>query len=352
MRKLASIQKIEKITPIPNADRVECAHILGWEVVVGKNSFKENDLCVFFEIDSLLPEWECFEFLRKSTWMEKEKRFRIRTCVLAKQVSQGFAIPIDDTVLSILKVDSTVELAIDDDVTTAFDVKKYVPEIPAEMLECATEFSWPISITEEARIQSQPTLLQKLLGMEYYIASKLNGESASILLKPEDEIIGFHVCGHNYSYKNTPQTKSFWQIEDKYKAKNKLNEFFERTGVMLGLQGELVGPGIRKNHLGLDELDLYIFNVWDVSNRRRFGLDDAMDIVENIGMKFVPVIERKHCFDHTQSSLLALANGNYIEDGFSKAGKNKREGIVVRSIDMKNSFKVISNSFLLDNKDE
>lgn len=34
MRKLASIQKIISLTPIPNADRIELAQVLGWECVV------------------------------------------------------------------------------------------------------------------------------------------------------------------------------------------------------------------------------------------------------------------------------------------------------------------------------
>ena len=35
-RKLASIQRIWKIEPIDGADRIELAHILGWQCVVNK----------------------------------------------------------------------------------------------------------------------------------------------------------------------------------------------------------------------------------------------------------------------------------------------------------------------------
>ena len=37
MRKLASIQKIRKIEPIDGADRLELAHVLGWQCVVKKD---------------------------------------------------------------------------------------------------------------------------------------------------------------------------------------------------------------------------------------------------------------------------------------------------------------------------
>jgi RNA ligase (TIGR02306 family) len=54
-RKLASIQRIINLTPIDGADAIETATILGWSVVVKKGEFKIGDLCVYFEIDSLLP---------------------------------------------------------------------------------------------------------------------------------------------------------------------------------------------------------------------------------------------------------------------------------------------------------
>ena len=48
MRKLASVQKIGKITPIEGADRIELVHVLGWQVVAKKGEFKEGDYCVYF----------------------------------------------------------------------------------------------------------------------------------------------------------------------------------------------------------------------------------------------------------------------------------------------------------------
>ena len=36
-RKLASVQRIYKIDPIECADRIELAHVLGWQCVVNKD---------------------------------------------------------------------------------------------------------------------------------------------------------------------------------------------------------------------------------------------------------------------------------------------------------------------------
>ena len=117
MRKLATVQKISKVEKIENADKIEKVYVNGWEVVVKKGEFKENDLIVFVEIDSIVPERPEFEFLR-------DRKFRIRTVKLRKQISQGLVCP-----LSILPNKKWKE---GDDVTDILGVKKYDPELEEE----------------------------------------------------------------------------------------------------------------------------------------------------------------------------------------------------------------------------
>ena len=62
-RKLATIRQITKIIPIEGADNIELAKIDGWQCIVKKGKFKENDLGIYFEIDSFLPCIEPFLFL-------------------------------------------------------------------------------------------------------------------------------------------------------------------------------------------------------------------------------------------------------------------------------------------------
>ena len=87
-RKLASIQRIVSLSPIKDADLIEKAVVLGWELVVAKkDKFKVGELCVYVEIDSILPSKPEFEFLR-------ERKFRIRTIKLKGQVSSGIIFPL------------------------------------------------------------------------------------------------------------------------------------------------------------------------------------------------------------------------------------------------------------------
>lgn len=335
MRKLASIQQIKYKKEIPNADAIERIGVLGWECVSKKGEFEENDKCVYFEIDSLLPEIEVFEFLRKSCYRKDLKKFRLKSVKLRGQLSQGLALP-----MSLFP--NLSDLEVGTDLTDIIGVEKYEPPIPAQIQGDAKSFVWPISKTDEVRVQTDEglELVSNLLGSPYYISLKLDGTSCSFIIDPSDN--EFHVCGRNYSYKQKPN-HSFWKINEKYEIEQKLRSL----GGNLALQGECVGPGIQQNKLGLNSIDYYIFNIVDTSSRKRLCLKDCLDISKEIKINFVPILEQGDNFNYDAVQLLEKAKGKYREH-FENAKQNQeREGIVIRSLCSEISFKAINNDFLL-----
>lgn len=87
-RSLAHIEKIVDIKPISGADQIEMCQVLGWECVIAKkDNFKVGDLVVYIEVDSIVPEKPEFEFLR-------DRKFRVKTIKLRKQISQGLVLPL------------------------------------------------------------------------------------------------------------------------------------------------------------------------------------------------------------------------------------------------------------------
>src|SRR5882672_5241808 len=87
-RKLVTIQSIDALDPITGADNVVRARVMGWNVVVKKDEFSVGDPCVFFEIDSVLPNGPSWsEFMRP-------RGFRVRTIKLRGVLSQGLALPV------------------------------------------------------------------------------------------------------------------------------------------------------------------------------------------------------------------------------------------------------------------
>jgi hypothetical protein len=72
IRELAYVVKIDDIKPIAGRDRVECAVVGGWTIMVRKNQFHVGDPGIYFEIDSQVPAKEPFMFL-------ESKHFKIKT---------------------------------------------------------------------------------------------------------------------------------------------------------------------------------------------------------------------------------------------------------------------------------
>lgn len=114
MRKLASIQVIERLDPIEGKDRIELATVLGWHVIVKKGEFAVGGPCVYIEIDSVLPPKPEFEFLAP-------KKYRIRTMKMGGAISQGICFPL--TILPVGHYDQG------DDVTGLIGVTQYEPEM-------------------------------------------------------------------------------------------------------------------------------------------------------------------------------------------------------------------------------
>lgn len=357
---LASIQKISEIRPIPNADNIEVAKVLGWEVVVRKGEFKVEDLCIYIEIDSILPKEAWSEFLFKH---DEDKEYRLRTIKLKGQISQGLVLPLtihngDCYVLT--GPDYGEKFYIGQDVTDVLEIKKYEKPTPTINLggQKIRTRSFPnfVPKTDEIRIQSAPELLNKLNGKPYYITQKLDGTSATFY-KYQGK---FGVCSRNMDLgdpstpkgfwqfikreirklvgktkKSIPSFNVYWKIADKYNIKEWLPEGY-------AIQGEICGPGIQGNKMGLNENELFIFNVYIIDSRKYIFPPHSGDGNKLLSefIKLVPIIEIDSDFQYTLEQLTTKSKGTYQNGA-------PQEGIVVRDIDQTISFKVVNNDFLL-----
>lgn len=339
MRKLASVQVVNEIRPIENADAIECAVVLGWTVVVKKGEFKIGDKCVFFEIDSILPNEEKYSFL---DYKEEYNGYRLKTVRLRGQLSQGLALPIN-----IFELPEDIEIGTD--LTEQLKIRKYEPPVPEEVGAKPSNRVWEIPKTDEERYQSNPSLVDALKGKEYYASVKLDGTSTTVILNINDENEPeVNVCGRNTCYEENPNNK-YWAAAMKYNMKEKILEHYNKTGKRLAFQGELIGPKIQGNKMGLTENDLYIFNVWIAEGKQPYekcDIDTALSIVKGLELKFVP-IELTGIFEYNTEDLQGLTELSYNKYFKNAKPSQNIEGLVFRSKDMKVSFKVVSNKFLL-----
>jgi len=359
MRQLASIQRIVALEKIENADAIEKATVLGWQLVVKKNEFKTGELCVYCEIDSILPEKPEFEFLR-------ERKFRIKTIKLRGQISQGICFP-----LSILPGGNYKE---DDDVTEIIGVKKYDQQAVAEQKLFAEKaaihknrldkfmkrYSWYRKIfirldrlpfpqfikkTDEDRIQLFPDICEREKDTVFQVTEKIDGSSGTYFLikNPKKwqfwKKYLFGVCSRNFQLL-IPDNSCYWYIAKKLKIKSILMKLLNTyNSEYIILQGEIIGLKIQGNKYSLSNIDFYVFNFKTDS---LFADNKALlNICTLHGLKCVPIIENEFKLLPSIPEMVEYSKGK------STIGDIMREGVVIRNYEKNISFKVVNPDFLL-----
>lgn len=326
-RKMAHIEKILAIEPVTNSDGLDKATVLGWTVVVKRDQFKVGDLVVYMEVDSILPERPEFEFLRS-------KHFRIKTCRLRGQVSQGICFPLDILPQDFVFVEGQ-------DVTDVLGVTKYEPYVPADLRGTIKgNFpSWLVK-TDETRIQAVPEVLQRWKGEVFAVTEKLDGCSITIYLKDGQ----FGVCSRNMELCET-EGNTFWKTVRSLGIEEKLRAL----GKNICLQGEMVGPGIQKNKYKFSDINIFFFNVFLIDEYRFMDFMEARDTLKSLlGLTAVPYLGYIVLI-YSVEELVGLSKGS---SAFKEC--SQREGIVIRPLfenrdpDLgRLSFKVINPDFLL-----
>lgn len=333
-RKLASVRKISDIQSIPGADMIELAIVDGWKVVVAKNvGHKVGDMVVYCEIDSFLPIKEEFEFLRKSSYKKMSdgtEGFRLRTIKLRGQVSQGLILPLKD-----LQLPNKDLLEVGMDVTKELGIVKYEPPIPAELSgKVKGLFPSFLRKTDEERIQNLSNEYENLKQHKFYVTEKLDGSSATFYSK--DGVFG--VCSRNLELLET-EGNTFWKVARELK----IEEWLTSQDVNYSIQGELIGEGIQGNPYKIKGQTVGFFNAFNIDTQEYLGLEEFEKLVSSMGLKIVPILDRDFTLPDTIDELLSYADEkSVLNSNFD------REGVVIRSLDRKISFKVISNKFLLN----
>lgn len=357
MRKLASIQTVKSLAPIPGADKIEVATVLDWHLVVEKGEFKIGDTCVYFEIDSILPELPIFEFMRP-------RSFRVKTIKLKGQISQGLALPITS-------FPQVSDMPIDSDVTEVLGVKKYDPEAEEEnklaqynppkskLVKHMLRYAWfrnaysklnpksgkfpsEISKTDETRVQALGSIIRANAGRnDLYVTEKIDGCSMTVL-KENKRLFGivpttqFRICSRNLALPK-PDGSDYW----KYVNRTDMFTRLSRCARPVAIQGELAGPGIQKNKYGFTETRFFMFRAKWLDTGAYATFQEMRELALLCDIEVVPVIQHKYCLQENVDDLVELSKGDSV------FAARPREGVVIRTYDQALSFKSINPEFLL-----
>lgn len=394
-RELCYVVKITDITPIEGADRVELAHVNGWQVMVKKGEFKVGDLAVYFEIDSKLPETETFEFMSKYKYRVKTQRF-----FKGKVLSQGLIMtPVELGLNAVQNGDFVTEqLGVTyyeaEDNTRKADSKKlaqlkadkfmekwaakhkflakfsfiyrfrrkiYLKKYFAKQKKSKTDWpNWVVK-TDEERVQNMLELFRPINIKEYWVTEKIDGTSTTFTMKqaPKRKRHAI-ICSRNVVF-DTPEKEDrnyykdtdgnvYIEMFEKYDVNKILNYILDQHPEYeyITLQGETYGGTIQKRKY-CDDHRFALFNyIYKENGKAPVRLNPSQmniqvcEINRLIGTKLetVPVLGSMTLIGYDCDKLLNKAEGKSVIDG------GMCEGLVFRDFNGQESFKAVSNAFL------
>lgn len=340
-RKLARIEKILSLSPIPNADAIECATVGGWKVVVRKGEYHVGETVVFFEIDSFIPEFLA-PFLTKKGGPKIQKSVPgnvLKTVRLRGQISQGLVMKVSDVSIA---CDVYIRgLPVGHDLTEELGIQKYEPPLNNPSLggDAIGPFPSFLVKTDEERIQNFNYQELVDLPTSWSVTEKLDGSSMTVYLKDGE----FGVCSRNINFRLDSESNfrnAYILMAKKLELEGRLQSY----GRNIALQGEIIGLGIQKNRYGLKEQEFHIFTVFDIDSHKKVPPKEFLRVSSDLGLQTVPILEGE--LTELPPNLDTILE---MSDGKSQLNLQKeREGLVFRAnFGPEKSFKVISNNFLL-----
>lgn len=393
-RALAYSEQIAWVKPIEKADNIELIGINGWTCIAKKGEFKEGDLCVFFEVDSKLPETEDWaQFL-------SHRNFKIKTMKLNKfgVVSQGLAMPYKDfpnVNLPFVKgVDLTEELKVTyakdsdrsrktniDDKYKAIEKKHPVffktklarflmkTNWGRNIISCIfttkeikreTSHGWPtyfkyVHKTDQERVENMLWILD--IKGPWAKTLKIDGTSSTYILekkpfgKYEYFVLSRNVrqTDENMANFHSDKENVYWQVSNKYKIKEFLMDYLTKNNLKyVAIQGEtcgcsLGGIEIQGDPHKLKDLRFYAFDLIR-SDTGVVEVTEGREICKSYGIDWVPIVDDNYILPKDFEQFKLDADGSCDIPGSS----GLREGWVYRKIGQPDfSFKNISKEYLL-----
>jgi len=370
VRKLATIARIEEIKPIEGADNIEHARIRGWWVVTRKNEFKVGDLCVYCEVDAIMPDglnvvdadrWknlnkqmskvdtdeeravlrtQMAEITKLNTCPEFEflrgVKFHIKTRRILSEISQGICFPIsiigkyiirdaDGTPWAIEydQVKPNIKFEEGADVTEALGVTQYIAPDPAVMGGDAAGLLTNLGIlcSDEERVENLSMKYDELRQFTYYKTEKCEGTSFCAYIKDGK----FGVCGRTIDFKvpeedlGYDEMNVYWKVAKKFDMETKMRSLIfgnlsdKNFSPMknFALQGELIGEGIQKNIYKLKGQKVMFYNAFLIDEQEYVQYDIFLAAIKSLGLETVPILDQYYRLPENAIDLLKEADVTY-----------------------------------------
>jgi RNA ligase (TIGR02306 family) len=265
---IVEVCKVDGVEKHPNADRLDIIQVKGWNCIVGRDQYKENDLVVFVPPDSIIPE----NLIDKYKLEYLRNGGRVGTAKLRGCLSQGLILDIPEG-----------KWKVGDDVAKVLNIIKWEPPVASYQVATKTTSKKKMNpdfdkYTDIENIKNYNYIFQP---DDYVVVTeKIHGANfragnlpiyidkrCSLLTKlklwwkkQRGETHEFIYGSHNVQITNNSNCKSFYgtdvwgKVAEKYDLANIIPKDYL-------VYGEVYGKGIQDLTYGLNDIDLVIFDI-------------------------------------------------------------------------------------------
>ena len=312
---IVQVTVVSRVLTHPNADLLDIAEVLGWQVVVKKGSMVAGDKIVYFPPDTCIPtslsdEFNITKYLKSSGI---ENYHRIGKVKLRGEPSYGLAIP------------APSDLSVGDIVTDLYQAIKYEPPVRYVVSDADVPNALFEKYTDIENLRNYPDVFVD--GEEVIISEKINGTNSRV-----GYVAGELMIGTKSIRRKVPNIEEYATGTYSYPLSlpevNALLDELKMSNNIVILFGEIYGSKIvggfnygQNRLVGYRVFDIYRSN--GVGDSGYLDYDDFCHLCSKYGIEQAPILYRG---EYDIDVVKSLSNGRTT---FDKA-HHIREGVVVK----------------------
>ncbi len=224
--------------------------------------------------------------------------------------------------------------------TQIIGIKKYETPTVGVNVFGGKAYAFPgfLRKSDQPRIQNLPSYPIDFADVEFEMTEKMEGTSVTIFWKDGK----FGVCSRNFHLQLDSEALAVQVIKSL-----EWPSILEKYAKNVGIQGELIGPGIQGNIYKLKDYQYRVYDVYWIELKRYATPPERIQLLKDVGKEkdSVPILGTRKIGGLSVDQIVALADGN------STLYKVQKEGIVFKSMELVSgtviNFKAISNLYLL-----
>lgn len=330
---IVPVTTIEAVKPHSNADSLELARVLGWQLVVRKGEYQVGERIVYFPIDTLLP-LELSERFGVTKYLSKQ---RIRCARLRGEPSFGLAVRPDQ------------DWPIGENVADFYGVQKYEPPLRVTAGDAEMDHPLFVAYTEIENMRNFPTILEP--GESVMLSEKIHGTCARVGCVEGELMAGSKQVRRKRPEGDRFASNTYW-FPFSLAMVRKLIEDLAGEHRQVILFGEVYGSKIQSFHYGLH--GVLGFRAFDLLLDGHYvDWPDFLELCAQYDIETVPALAT------VPFELDAVKRYSEGETRLMAQDAHIREGVVVRPVHERHDprvgrviLKYVSDSYLFGEKSD